>query len=219
MRVAKLLTAMALDVNSFWPIDLGLLALKSIVLQCRTAKDVYLSNDPLGAKFFTLKSGASITIDLDGGVLDVSEGTELVTNGIFLTNANAWVFNTDDWTYQVSTGDIDHDQNGTHPLSQNFVTVPGGHYRMGYKVLDQAAAGFTVSLGGTVGLSRAADGIYVDYLLVTGATGGIVFTPENTSRFTLDDVSVKRITFPGSSSPIYVKGAEAGLYLEIIALQ
>lgn len=219
MRKLKLLTAMALDSNSFWPIDLGLISLSSVILQCRTSKDIYLSNDPLGLNYFTLKAGTSISVDLDGGVLDVSNGPELVTNGAFLANVNAWTFNADDWTYQVGSGDIDHDANGVSPLSQSFATIAGGHYRIGYKISDQSVAGVSVTLGGTPGLTRLEAGTYIDYLLVGGISGGIVFTPQNTSRFTLDDISVKRVTFPGNSSPIYVKGSEDGLYLEIIAVQ
>jgi hypothetical protein len=296
MRIAKLLTAMTLDSNSFWPIDLGLLALKSVILQCRTAKDVYLANDPLGINYFTLKSGSNLVVDLDGGVLDVTNGPELlsygdlgmvksasatltctqinrritrggtgsfitegfkpgmiittdisgnlgpftvlgvsesyinVTSGLTNSGPDAaktvtqditanWSFDADDWTYQIISGDIDKDQNGVTALSQNFVTIPGGHYRIGYTVSDQSVAGFTVKLGETTGLSRTISGTYVDYLLVTGSTGGLVFTPADTSRFTLDAISVKRVTFPANSSPIYVKGSDTGLYLEIIALQ
>lgn len=291
MRIAKLLTAMALDANSFWPIDLGLLALKSIVIQCRTAKDIYLANDPLGTKFFTIKSGTSLSIDLDGGVLDVTNGVELVKCGDFalvgdsdltltcdestqritrsagsflsagfeagmtiitdclgntgpftiagvsaliivvtgnlvdggptagrsITQAE-WTFNSGVWAY--SGGKMEKYDDGVGVLNQNFVTTAGGHYRIGYAVSGYSTNGFTVSLGGTVGLTRVADGTYVDYLLVTGASGGIVFTPTNSnSRFSLDDVSIKRVTFPGNSSPIYVKGSDSSLYLEIIALQ
>jgi hypothetical protein len=42
MRQPKSFAAMALGANSFWPIDRGYIALNSAVLQCGTAKDVYL---------------------------------------------------------------------------------------------------------------------------------------------------------------------------------
>jgi hypothetical protein len=93
MRQPKSFAAMALGANSFWPIDRGYIALNSAVLQCGTAKDVYLWTDPEGANYFILKSGTSISLDLDGEVLDISLGSELLSNGNLTANANGWTFN------------------------------------------------------------------------------------------------------------------------------
>jgi hypothetical protein len=81
MRQPKSFGAMALGANSFWPINLRYIALNSVVLQCATAKNVYLWTDPERANYFILESGTSISLDLEGGGLDISLGSELLSNG------------------------------------------------------------------------------------------------------------------------------------------
>lgn len=222
MRVTKSLPAMALSADSFSPIDLGYLALSSIILQCRTAADIYISTDPEGTNYLTLKSGASLSLDLEGGVLDVTLGSEILVNGSFTGNADGWTFNTDDWTYNGNA--IDKDQDGVTTLSQvpsgtSLMTV-GAYYRLGYTI---SGAGFvasvTPSVGGSAGTARSATGTYVDFFKAVDTTSGVIFTPSNLSRFTLDTISLKRVTFPGNSVPVFVKGSAGGLYLEMIALQ
>lgn len=221
MKIPKVNAAMALDANAFWPIDLGSIAIASIGLQCRTANDIYISNTANGTNYWTLKSGNTIIMDLNGNMLEVYEGDEFVSGGGF---ANAgqfalWTCDLDDWTYDAVDLNVDKDADGTTTLSQAFAGVIGATYKLVHKLTACTVEGETPTLFGTAGVARTTAATFTEYIIAADATTGIVITPTNISRFTIDDISVKRITWPPNSSPLWVKGSTSGLYLEMFIIQ
>lgn len=215
------ITDMAIDANAYWPIDLGMLAFKSVRLSCRTANDIYLSNIASGATYSRIASGDFIDLVLDGNALDVTEGGELVSGGGFVSAAEfaLWTCDLADWTHDDVADDVDKDADGVTTLSQALTGVIGATYKLVHKITAVTVEGETPTLFGTAGVARTTAATFTEYIIATDATTGIVITPTNISRFTIDDISVKRITWPAQSPAIWVKGSSAGLYLSIIGIQ
>ena len=67
MYQVHFLAAIDIDAAGWTLIDLSNAAVSSVLIQCRTAVDILIgeSNNP-GEAYWTLKSGTSLSLDLDG---------------------------------------------------------------------------------------------------------------------------------------------------------
>lgn len=121
-------------------------------------------------------------------------GGELVTNGTFTGSAAGWTLGSG-WTYGANAVSYSS-SNGAAPLSQNLGITAGKTYKLTYSITDCSNCdvnnSLTPSLGGQTGTSRYAVGAYTEIFTVT-STADLAFTPKNTVRCTIDDVSVKEI--------------------------
>jgi len=122
-------------------------------------------------------------------------GTELIENGDFSgdNNANLWNVGAG-FTYANRA--ISHDGNGVAILIYNNYGLPfgivGAWYQLKVTVSALTVGSFNISCGGQT-FSISANGIYTfDYIATS--QGGITVTPTNTSRFTVDDFSVRQKT-------------------------
>lgn len=135
--------------------------------------------------------GTSGQVDIEGSLEpaldDEAESLELLTNGGFTGSATGWTLGAA-WGYNANT--VLKNGDGTNTLSQDpgVVTV-GKLYRLSYRVTALSVGNFTASLGGVNGTQRTATGKYSDYIVATSAAG-VAFTPSNTARFTLDDITL-----------------------------
>lgn len=120
--------------------------------------------------------------------LDNSLGGEKATNGAFAADT--------DWTkttgWAIASGVASHNDNGTGTLSQNVSAVADQIYRVAYTVSNWTVGTVTVAVGGVSGTARGVNGTYIEYIKATG-TGNLTFTPTNTARFDIDNVSVKLV--------------------------
>lgn len=193
MKNFEILTSIA--VGTYWKvIDLGTRAVGNLLLQCRTAADILLSSHPgIVDSYLILKSGTHLTFEPDGANVFISRGDELLTNGGFTGGYSGWTLaDEDNWTPNANA--MDKDADGTDALSQAFGSVAGDIYELTYTLSGGGfVAGVTPSIGGTSGTKQAAIGTYTECIEAADATG-LVFTPDNASRFTLDTVSVKKLT-------------------------
>src|SRR3989338_9430576 len=133
---------------------------------------------------------------VNGGSL----GTEKVTNGTFTGAATSWTLGTG-WAYSANT--VTKNADGTGTLSQTSAAmatalVPGETYALTFTVSSLTVGSFVPSVGGqtlqTIYFrSTTGSGTFTQYFVAT-STADLVFTPTNTSRFTLDTISVKKIT-------------------------
>ncbi len=122
-----------------------------------------------------------------------SLGGELVTNGAFATDTS-WT-KTTGWA--IAGGVATHNADGTGTLSQAVGAVANGIYRVAYTVSNWSVGTGTVGIGGVSGTAREVNGTYIEYIKATG-TGSLTFTPTNTARFDIDDVSVKLVAKAGT---------------------
>jgi hypothetical protein len=76
-------------------------------------------------------------------------------------------------------------------MTQAMSTTPGFPYIVVYTISSYSAGGVTVSLGGTDGTQRTADGTYTETITPVNSTSGLVFTPTANGAFDLDTVTVK----------------------------
>jgi len=136
-------------------------------------------------------------------------GSDLVTNGTFTGSATGWTLGTG-WTYDSNT--IAKSSDGTGTLSQAIAgLVIGARYKVFILLMNQIGnvnpigtatvqltGGATITStnkirGGTTG------GVYYEFAFVADATSKtLVITPTNTSRFRLDDISIKQLTKGGA---------------------
>lgn len=129
----------------------------------------------------------------DGNVLVTDStvaGSEKVTNGTFTGSSTNWT-ETAPWAY--GTNNEVKGSDGTGTLSQNVGAVAGEYYLVSFVISNWTVGTVTVSVGGASGTAVGVNGTF-NYILKATTTGNLIFTPTNTSRFTLDTVSVKKIT-------------------------
>jgi hypothetical protein len=210
MRGVEIVTAISLGTH--WKvIDLETRAVGNILLQARTSADVLLSTAP-GISYFTLKKDTSLVFEPEGGQISVARGSDLITNGTFTGSADGWTLDADDWTYNSNA--IDKDQDGVTTCLQAFGSVAGEIYELIYTLSSAGwVAGVTPSIGGTNGTKQTAVGTYTECIQAADATG-LIWTPDNTSRFTLDTVSVKKL----SRAKLFAYAA-AAVTLEVMVQQ
>lgn len=112
--------------------------------------------------------------------------SDIVTNGNFTGSATGWTLGAA-WAY--GTNAVDKNADGTNTLSQAFSPTAGKSYKITYTISNWSVGTVTVSIGGTSGTARGADGTYTETLVAAGA-GNLAFTPTDTARFTIDSVSI-----------------------------
>lgn len=123
-----------------------------------------------------------------------SVGSELLTNGTFTGSAAGWTVPAG-MAYSANT--VVKNADGTGALTQALTNMDiGGMYVITYSI--------TVHSAGTVVLSLPSNGITFNYqdgnytatevFMATSATDTLTFTPSNTARFTIDTISLKKIT-------------------------
>ena len=121
-----------------------------------------------------------------------SVNSEKVASGDF-SSGLGWV-TTSGWT--VSGGIATHGSNGTGTLSQSASVMttrpePGRLHVFTYTISGLTTGSVTPTIAGTALQTRSADGTYTEYFVPTNVSLGIVFTPTNTARFSIDNVSLK----------------------------
>lgn len=115
-------------------------------------------------------------------------GTEKVLNGWFTGNANNWTLNTW-WTY--SGNRVWHTANGTGVLTQSIQPVVGELYKVTFEIQDLTVWSVTVTMWGVTLGTYSANGVYTVRVRATN-TSALTFTPTNTARLYIDNVSAKR---------------------------
>ena len=136
-------------------------------------------------------------------------GSELVTNGTFTGDATGWTLGTG-WAY--NSNDIAKSSDGTGVLSQSISgLVIGSRYRIFITMLSQVGnsnpigtatirltGGVTITCSNKIRGGTTA-GRAIEFAFVADATTKTLeITPTNTSRFRLDDISLKQVTKGGA---------------------
>lgn len=131
--------------------------------------------------------------------LTVKDYDRLSGDGAFTGGTTNWTLNLDDYTY--GTNNLAKDQDGVTTLAHdNFAAVAGRTYRLTYTISGTGTTGtLTATLGGTAGTAQTlTNGTYTEEITAT-TTDGLVLTPSDTSRFTIDSITVYDL-----SEPVYV---------------
>ena len=138
-----------------------------------------------------------------GGLVIVNRNTvdtEKITNGTFTGSASSWTLGTG-WAYSANT--VVKNADGTGTLSQTSAAmatplVAGEVYALEFTVSSMTVGSFTPSVGGETGIAityvSATVGDTFQQIFTATSTADLIFTPSNTSRFTIDNISLKKIT-------------------------
>jgi hypothetical protein len=115
---------------------------------------------------------------------------DLTTNGNFSGSAWGWTL-TSGWAWSADT--ILKNGDGTTTLSQaTCIPVIGKTYRVTYTLTVWTVGTCTVSMGGQTGTARGSAATFEEIFTCTTAAP-LAFTPTNTARFTIDNVTVTEI--------------------------
>lgn len=116
-----------------------------------------------------------------------------ITNGTFSGNASGWTLPTG-WAYGSNA--VSHNANGTGALSQNITTpVLGDRWELKFTISNLTAGTVSAAYQGfTWGANLSQNGTYIYRGIITNSSNSnftnLTFTPSNTARFTIDDVSL-----------------------------
>lgn len=168
-----------------------------------------------GSHIFSLMSGGSVPFFGSNGLLsqdnqnlywdDTSNrlsifgslGSELVTNGSFTGSATGWTVPSG-WAYSSNT--VVKNSNGTGALVQTISpTKITTEYLLTYTISNWTVGTVTPSYAGWTGTAVSANGTYTERFVAVSTTNSLSFSPSNTSRFTIDNISLK-VMAPGSSA-------------------
>lgn len=116
-------------------------------------------------------------------------GSELVTNGDF-SSATGWTVPTG---WAITGGVATHNANGTGALTRSTSLTQGYIYEITYTISNWSVGTVTVTFGGYNSGALSANGTYSGRFFAMGS-GNITFTPSNTARFDVDNVSIKRLS-------------------------
>jgi hypothetical protein len=133
-------------------------------------------------------------------------GSELITNGGF-PSASGWTFPSG---WSLSGGKAVHSANGSGALTQSVSFWPLREYLLTYTVSSLTVGSFnvtiTMSTGSYVGPTRSANGTYTERIHLSSPATALNFVQTLTSRFSLDDVSLKPLTGVNTKANLAVGG-------------
>ncbi len=119
-----------------------------------------------------------------------SLGTEIINNGSFTGSASGWTLPTG-WAY--SSNSVSHSSNGTGALAQTPTIFAGELYVLTLDVSNFTVGSFNIGIGGISVATISANGSY-SFRIAPTNSNSLNLTPTNTSRFTVDNVSLKKLS-------------------------
>jgi hypothetical protein len=110
-----------------------------------------------------------------------------VYNGKFTGNANGWTLGSN-WAYR--SNDIERTANASITTAEQTLlpVVQKCPYEITYTISNCSAGGVTVSLGGTDGTKRTADGTYTEVIVCGTTNYTLAFTPDASFNGRIDGV-------------------------------
>ncbi len=145
-------------------------------------------NKITGAAAYT--AGRWYDLSILGGTPIANIYGDITINGNFLGSLWNWTANGTNWVYGANTAVKTSGTATTLSSDSTYIPVVAGRfYRVQY-TLAWTSGTCTVSIGGTAGTARGANGTFVEVITATN-TNGIVFTAAaSTNVFTISAVSV-----------------------------
>lgn len=129
--------------------------------------------------------------------------SEVVTNGTFTGSATGWTVGSG---YAYSSNTVVHSSNWTATLQQSLSVSHMREYLLTYTISGWTVGSVTPSVTGYTGTAVSANWTYQERFVASAATITLAFTPTNTARFTIDNVSVKPLIGTSQASNLNVGG-------------
>ena len=215
MRKCRVLTPLTLSTS--WQIIPINVPARALVFQCRTAVDALLCTHTDNIKYWTLKSGSSLILDVEGTKYAyAAESTNLIVNGTFTGGSDPWTVSATEWTYGGNL--MAKDADGVGVISQPVSTlISDAVYVVTLTMSGYAVSGLAVKVGGgDASATMASDAAHTQYVIAgSTVTGLLELVPTAAaSRFSVDTVLVYLVTGP----VLLAKVAAGTPTLEIMAL-
>lgn len=128
--------------------------------------------------------------DLTLTIASVATTDQLGGQGAFTGGSTGWTLGgAGVWTYGSNA--VAKGGDGTDALSHDaFAAVAGRKYDLTFTISGWSVGTLTPKLGNTAGTAVGADGTYTQTITAAN-TDGLLFTPTNTARLTIDTITVK----------------------------
>ncbi len=124
--------------------------------------------------------------------LSVASGaSERITNGSFTGSATGWNVGAG-WAY--SSNSVSKTSNGTATLNQTPTLNLGERFDVSFTISNFTAGSVVVTFAGNTLATLTTAGTYSYRIVCANTSAGLVFTPSNTARLTIDNVSAKLLT-------------------------
>src|SRR3990167_5854709 len=131
-------------------------------------------------------------------VLSATYGNERVIDGSFsVVGLTDWTLGTG-WTDGTGTAAKSADGTGTLTQAVAINAVVGTLYKVTYTITNWSVGTVNMRYGNIIFLEKGANGTYTEYVWAI-TTDSLIFTPTNTSRFNIDNVSVTTVSSGGAS--------------------
>jgi hypothetical protein len=174
-------------------------------------------NDPSYNEIIRIDKAPSRAVNVSTTMLGVYStygvmGAEKINNPSFATGTTSWTLGAA-WQWVDATDNVQKFQDGVTTLSQTsaaMVTplVVGKSYKLGYALSSVIGGGVTPSIGGVTLPYRSGAGTFYETFTAI-STASLVFTPDNASRFYIDNITLWEITEGdlGVAGNAYIGGA------------
>jgi hypothetical protein len=110
-----------------------------------------------------------------------------IYNGSFTGAATGWTLGSN-WAYRSNDIERTASADGAQAYQDLLPVVQKCPYSVTYTISNRSAGGVTVSLGGTSGTQRTADGTYTETIVCGTTNYTLAFTPDSTFNGRIDDV-------------------------------
>lgn len=163
------------------------------------------------------QDNTTFNYDSSNDIFSVSSslGSDRVSNGSFTGSASGWTLGSG-WAY--SSNSVSHSTNGTATLNQTLSTGTNERLLISFTLSNFTAGSVSVNMGATTfasGLSQ--NGTYTYRVRATGNLN-LSFTPSNTARFTVDNVSaIPLVGGTIETGDLLVQGSATGGVLTVSA--
>ncbi len=122
----------------------------------------------------------------------VQRSAEMVTNGSFATDTD-WTKGTG-WTVDTGNGEADKAAGTASDLEQDITVVEGTIYEVTFTLQNYSAGSVNISVGGTDGTSRNANGTYTESVTAGSSDTDIRFEADASFAGSITAISVKGVT-------------------------
>lgn len=133
-----------------------------------------------------VNKGSAYTLYVDDVIFNRED--PCLYNGEFIGNATGWTLDTN-WAYR--SNDIERTANASITTAEQALlpVVQKCPYSITYTVANCTAGGVTVSLGGTSGTQRTANGTYTETIICGTTNYTLAFTPDATFNGRISNVT------------------------------
>jgi hypothetical protein len=199
-------TALNTNTLTFTPTNTSRFSVYGVYLEEITAGDLTVYGNVNIGNAYNISTDGEATLG-SINLTTATRGLEKIRNGSLVATGGTtgvaligWTL-ASGWTYDNTNSKVLKSANGTGTLTQTLANmytefVVGKVYELVYTISNWTVGTVTPTVAGVSLTVRGANGTYTEQFTAVSNTA-LAFTPSNTARFTIDDISIKRVLVSG----------------------